>query len=150
MKQCSMCLRRLPLAHFSLCTASVDGHFSQCKECFNERNRLRYQRDKTYYIKKATLRKEKTRQWLSEYRVAKGCQRCPEKHPACLQFHHTRKREFYLSGRGLSASRIRLLKELAKCIVLCANCHAKHHAKDKTLGKDPNYRAAGSIPAEDT
>ena len=56
------------------------------------------------------------------------CARCRENHPATLQFHHCdpQKKDFNLSEavrEGYSIERIR--KEVAKCTVLCANCHAK-------------------------
>ena len=56
------------------------------------------------------------------------CARCGENHPATLQFHHCdpQKKDFNLSEavrEGYSIERIS--KEVAKCTVLCANCHAK-------------------------
>ena len=56
------------------------------------------------------------------------CARCRENHPTTLQFHHCdpQKKDFNLSEavrEGYSIERIR--KEVAKCTVLCANCHAK-------------------------
>ena len=56
------------------------------------------------------------------------CARCGENHPATLQFHHCdpQKKDFNLSEavrEGYSIKRIK--KEVAKCTVLCANCHAK-------------------------
>jgi hypothetical protein len=72
--------------------------------------------------------------WFIELKTRLVCNRCPESHPACLQFHHSDPGEKEIAvadalRRGWGRERI--LDELAKCEVLCANCHAKHHAKER-------------------
>lgn len=49
-----------------------------------------------------------------------------DRHPAALQFHHLDPgtKSFGLSERGLTRSIERLRREVAKCVLLCANCHA--------------------------
>lgn len=46
--------------------------------------------------------------------------------PAALQFHHldSTAKEFHIAQRGHSRSLARCRKEIQKCILLCANCHA--------------------------
>lgn len=46
--------------------------------------------------------------------------------PAALQFHHIDPdgKEFHIAHRGHSRSLARCRKEIRKCILLCANCHA--------------------------
>jgi alkylhydroperoxidase family enzyme len=65
---------------------------------------------------------------------AAGCSRCPEKDPDCLDFHHrdpatkTNSLAKLINGvRRLSV----LMEEIAKCDVLCANCHRKLHARER-------------------
>ncbi len=57
---------------------------------------------------------------------ADGCQRCGVKDPRVLEFHH-RDRSTKIASPNLLARQgvkhSRLLEELAKCDVLCANCH---------------------------
>jgi hypothetical protein len=60
------------------------------------------------------------------------CMDCGLKYPACcMQFHHrdpsTKKGE--VANRGSVGS---ALKELAKCDVICANCHCIRHDKETT------------------
>lgn len=64
-----------------------------------------------------------------EWKATLSCSRCPESHPACLEFHHLDPsgKDFALSAYA-SKSLARLKREAAKCIVLCANCHRKEHA----------------------
>lgn len=52
-----------------------------------------------------------------------------------LQFHHLdpSKKEFGLAMRGLTRSIEELRKEAAKCVLLCANCHAKVEWGDVSL-----------------
>jgi hypothetical protein len=46
-------------------------------------------------------------------------------HPAAMQFHHVRgKKSFTIGSRIKSVSRGALEAEIAKCVLLCANCHA--------------------------
>src|ERR1051326_2653657 len=77
-------------------------------------------------------RKQDIRKWLDEYKSHLKCVRCGEDHLACLEFHHRdpEKKEMVVSRTvdwGWSIERI--LAEIAKCEVLCANCHRKQHWK---------------------
>lgn len=62
-----------------------------------------------------------------------GCLRCPETHPACLDFHHrdpsTKRRIQRLIQEGRSNG---LVLELQKCDLICSNCHRKHHYEEKS------------------
>jgi hypothetical protein len=66
--------------------------------------------------------------WIYAYKVDHGCCVCGEREPHCLHFHHRYGvKEFIISrngGRELGAVK----EEVAKCDLLCANCHAKVHA----------------------
>ena len=64
--------------------------------------------------------------------------------PAALQFHHVdpATKEFHIAHRGVTRSLERARAEAAKCILLCANCHAEVEAGIATLpastpGKHP-------------
>jgi excisionase family DNA binding protein len=52
------------------------------------------------------------------------------RHSAALQFHHLdpAKKSFGLGVRGITRSLARLREEAAKCVLLCANCHAELEA----------------------
>lgn len=74
---------------------------------------------------------------VKEYRNSRGCARCPERHPATLDLHHRegeekhpRMRTSYGRGYWLHLSFEDIIIELAKCDVLCANCHRKHHYEE--------------------
>ena len=56
------------------------------------------------------------------------CVECGENDFRCLQFHHTdpENKNFTIS-HSLHLAFDKLAEEANKCILLCANCHAKHH-----------------------
>jgi hypothetical protein len=69
--------------------------------------------------------------WYEELKSKLVCARCGESHPACLQFHHddpTTKEVALAEALRRGHGRDRMLREIEKCTVLCANCHIKHHA----------------------
>src|SRR5271166_491154 len=79
------------------------------------------------------IRLEELRRWYRDFKKTLGCSRCPERHSACLTFHHLGDKDMDVSrmvGDGRSVEVI--LTEIAKCIVLCANCHAKEHYLEGT------------------
>lgn len=89
-----------------------------------------YHRNKAHAIKKIKDRVKETRQWLNEYKSNLKCEQCGMNHPATLQFHHINPKK---KDRDLSQAshygwgKDRILKEIKKCKILCANCHFIHH-----------------------
>jgi hypothetical protein len=70
-----------------------------------------------------------------------GCILCREAEHACLSAHHVKadEKDFNIgdaSRKKMSAARVE--QELAKCICLCHNCHAKVHAGIVVLLPQPN------------
>jgi transposase len=79
-------------------------------------------------------RREAVIQWRRRAKlrlVAEAGGRCVicgyDESPVALQFHHLdpAQKSFGLAMRGLTRSIERLREEAAKCVLLCANCHAK-------------------------
>ena len=108
--------------------------------------RKEYQKkyNETWFIKNRTLRlkqiklgKTNTREWFIDYKKNLKCKKCGESTPCCLDFHHTKKnKDFSISGSYTNGYSIKtILKEIKKCIVLCANCHRKHHQKERDKSK---------------
>src|SRR5207302_8020017 len=75
-------------------------------------------------------RRDETRRWFRALKTALHCARCGETAPECLQFHHRdpKAKDIDLTTAIFNGwSRERIVKEIEKCDVLCANCHLKHH-----------------------
>jgi len=101
-----------------------------------EYQRLHYQRKKDYYKLKAAERQQKIREWLFDLKSTLKCNRCSEDDFVCLDFHHIDPKEKEI---GISEAirqgwaKDRILKEVDKCEVLCANCHRKLHSYNKII-----------------
>ena len=86
-----------------------------------------------YRSKKHELYKSRRRsniKWLLRLKMGLKCIKCGEDHVSCLDFHHKdpSTKSFNISRAILDGvSKKQLLQEIAKCDVLCANCHRKHH-----------------------
>jgi hypothetical protein len=73
-------------------------------------------------------RRELRRKQVQEVKAVAGCEDCGEKDHVVLQFHHEHSKEFNVSdSKLLSRSWDRILHEIKKCVVLCANCHLRRH-----------------------
>jgi hypothetical protein len=109
------------------------------KEHNRQYNRAYYKRNRAKMIARQNGKNKafvaRRRKRVSEYKVAHGCARCPERHPAALGFHHRdpEQKEFDVSTAiSQCLSWARIMKEIEKCIVLCHNCHAKEHWAEAT------------------
>jgi DNA-binding CsgD family transcriptional regulator len=72
-------------------------------------------------------RRETTKRTLAQERGGQ-CAICGyRRYIGALQFHHVdpKEKKFGISGRGITRSIARSREEAAKCILLCANCHAE-------------------------
>lgn len=65
-----------------------------------------------------------TREWLQQLK-ARPCADCGrEFHPVCMDFHHLdpAQKSFNI-GMALGKPQVAVLQEVAKCVIICANCH---------------------------
>jgi hypothetical protein len=67
---------------------------------------------------------------LADLKADRACEECGFDDPRALTFHHRdpTTKEFAIATKAWQVSWDRLLAEIAKCDVLCANCHMIHHA----------------------
>ena len=107
---------------------------SKPSEELRKYNREYYQRNRTHLLNKQREKNrrfaESRRKWITAYKKTLECVRCGENHPATLTFHHknSSKKSFEIANAiRFGVSLKRLITEIEKCEVLCANCHAKEH-----------------------
>lgn len=104
--------------------ATWNAWYARTKEARREKEAPRIRRNDK-------RRRGELASWYAELKSQLVCARCGEAHPACLQFHHedpATKEIAVAEAMNRAYSRARILREIAKCTVLCANCHIKHHA----------------------
>jgi hypothetical protein len=126
-KYCPKCESNKPLVAFRKNERKKDGLQSICAECGKSYNRKWYDRNQSDVVARNSRNRKDKVAWLKELKRNKRCVRCDESNPACLDFHHTNPDEKTLdiSIAVRSWSTKRLMSEIDKCIVLCANCHRK-------------------------
>lgn len=141
-KTCTKCGLEKPLTEFNFKNKAKGKRQAMCKKCQRERERELYgmsykEKNKERYRENRKKYRQKIRNIISEAKSC-GCVICGEKEQCCLDFHHLRNKEFAIAT-GTDVSIERLIKELEKCVVLCANCHRKLHAGITTLqsGDEP-------------
>lgn len=87
--------------------------------------RKHYANNKDYYIEKAKRLKESKRRFLNAVK-SYPCEDCGIGFPSCaMQFDH-RKREdkLFTPSTLINKGWPKLIDEIMKCDVVCANCHA--------------------------
>lgn len=91
--------------------------------------------------KRAVLQKE----WKA-FKATLCCTKCGFNHTAALDFHHIDPstktgsvNAFVSNGRYALA-----MKETAKCVVLCANCHRIHHHDEHRAAKKKKKKGTKS------
>lgn len=133
MKTCGRCKKQLPIEEFGLNRAMPDGRQGYCKPCRREVKADYYQRTKDRHNPKRAAwtarRRERIQQWILEYLLEHPCVDCGETDPLVLQFDHQRDKLFDISGFGIKhVSWSKLMQEIEKCEVVCANDHQRRTA----------------------
>lgn len=92
--------------------------------------------DKVKAIKKRFIAKRlpTLKRYVRFVRYVMGCKECRERDPDCLQFHHINPESKFscvTSFHNFAFNKLKIQQEIKKCIILCSNCHDKHHAKKR-------------------
>lgn len=123
-KICTKCGKELPITDFYWRDKAKNLRRSECKYCHNSYVKQNYQQ-----------RKQEIQDLKSECK----CQKCGESRGYLLDFHHIDPdtKETTISRLTANNRKMELIEEeMAKCIVLCANCHREFHYlqnRDNTL-----------------
>lgn len=137
-RKCKACARRRPLDCFytSKCNGKV-YHQRTCKVCVIQKNQRYYyenheerkawHRDHNRRSNQHTTgRKAQLREWLKGQK-AKPCQDCGHRFPPeCMDFDHrdpATKTRAVAAMIGAGQKQATIEAEIAKCDLICANCH---------------------------
>lgn len=135
---CCTCKKDQPLTEFRWKNKTKGIRHHQCKTCLKRFQDSWYQRNKKRHIANVSQRrregKAKIRGYILEYLKSHPCSNCGETDPIVLEFHHRNGEEKRANigeiyGVGFSWKIVE--KEIAKCDVLCANCHHRKTAKEQ-------------------
>lgn len=103
------------------------------KEKQREYSKKHYESNKPACFARISATKKRLRYEFAEFKSRLSCTKCGEADPAALDFHHivkdpTNKKISKLTNNGAYVQA--MLEIQTKCIVLCANCHRKHHSEE--------------------
>jgi hypothetical protein len=134
-RPCIKCGRELPAESFSFQGKSRDVRRTTCKDCVKAYSHEHYLANRDVYIERAKssngdLRVIK-RELIAELKAG-PCADCKRKYPPeCMEFDHVNGRtitgrnspEAIANMKNSTASFARLREELARCDLVCSNCH---------------------------
>ena len=128
MKWCSRCKTNKDKKEFSDNSARYDGLNSFCQKCNREYQKEYYQHRRRFFINRNKKRKKEIKAFIKNCRIGTSCSKCGENDVRCLDFHHVKgRKKFSISNAHCrTTNKTVVLKEIAKCIVLCSNCHRKN------------------------
>lgn len=136
MKKCSRCGLEKELDQFGRRKRACDGLQSYCIPCRKAWDAQNYVRNKDSIRAANDRRRQEILVWLQEYKSTLVCQKCGQNHPATLDFHHRdRTTKDGSIGDMIQNHNLKKLKEeIAKCDVLCSNCHRILHWEERNNG----------------
>ncbi|SRR5581483_351277 len=114
---------------------------SHCKVCQSTWTKRHYQKNKGSYLERAKSRNARVRlelqEFVFEYLKTHPCVDCGNNDPLVLSFDHiegSKRKEISLLLKN-AISLDKLIQEIDKCEVRCANCHTRRHALERGFWK---------------
>jgi hypothetical protein len=141
-KRCQKCSETKDVKKFSKDSKQKDGLQTWCKACSAAHSKIYYQKHAKKMRKQSNsaykLRKARNKQWVRNFLEKHPCVDCGTGDVRVLEFDHCRGvKKQYVSRLVMDGYSIECIKtEIAKCDVVCANCH-----RIRTYERDGgNYR----------
>ena len=133
MRRCGRCHAEKPRSEFAWRRKAKNQLDNYCRPCRADYQRLHYAANKKTYIGNAAARGRRVAEerfaWLVAYLAEHPCVDCGESDPVVLEFDHRGDKSFTI-GRSFRYLRWEtILAEIAKCDVVCANCHRRRTAR---------------------
>jgi hypothetical protein len=114
LKTCRDCGNELPYSEFYKNRNVRDGYLNWCKKC-----------NATRYGEGRSARAKRDRLYFQQIKLERGCADCGYRaHPVALDFDHLPgTKKLYRVATMAGMKRDLIDAEIAKCEVVCANCH---------------------------
>lgn len=133
MKICTHCKEEKEFSEFHKNKKRADGYQHICKSCKNAYYKRVYKNNKELFIERNSKRREQWKNYVNDLKTGKECKYCGEDCIACLIFHHidSSTKDFTINRfykKYFNEKNLQILKdEIAKCVLICENCHRKIH-----------------------
>lgn len=133
MRRCGRCKQKKPVGDFAWRRKAKGQRDNYCRPCRAEYKQEHYAANRQRYIDAARKRKQALVAERIAYLVAyfreHPCVDCGETDPIVLEFDHLRDKVFGIGAGWRDRAWQAVLDEIAKCDVVCANCHRRRTAK---------------------
>lgn len=136
MKKCSKCRKEKPFEEFNFKIKSTGFRQYQCKVCTRLYIKNHYNRNRGYYLEKAKKRNAEIKiviyEYICKYLLKHPCVDCGESDLEVLEFDHKGEIPKFKAVSHMIRAQSKLYKiieEISKCEVRCANCHRRKTAK---------------------
>ena len=157
-RKCYRCGEPKPAEEFAWRRKAKGQRDSFCRPCRSAYGREHYVANRQRYIDQAAMVKRRLRHErtlaLIEYFRTHPCVQCGEANPVVLEFDHVRDKAFDIGQNLLDHRWEAIVEEIAKCEVVCANCHRRRTAQRRgavrvvlTQAMATRERATGLEPA---
>lgn len=124
MKTCSKCKQQKNIDEFNKNKSKRDGYSGVCRDCQKLYKQAHYVNNKDKVYAAARKRQQELRDKVWAYKNDHKCVDCDNSDPRVLEFDHLGDKEFNIAGMASDGyGWDRILKEIEKCEVVCANCH---------------------------
>lgn len=125
-KRCCSCGAIKPMTEFNRRSKAKDGRQSSCRACNQAYHFRNWDRHMAQIRARTKRRQEATKAFVLEYLRDHPCVDCGETDLVVLEFDHLRDN---VSRLVATAELWRVVEEIAKCEVVCANCHRRRTAR---------------------
>jgi hypothetical protein len=130
--RCGRCGKFKPAESFNWRRKARGQRDNMCRPCRAAYKHEHYSANKMRYIAQAAQSKRRLRlqrtAWLLDYFSSHPCRDCGESDPVVLDFDHRGDKDFEIGQALTYRSWKVILAEIAKCDVVCANCHRRRTA----------------------
>lgn len=132
MPNCTKCKLPKEESEFFFKNKATGKLHSYCKQCKRELDRLSYRKDGNARAEKIRFNARKSikraKEFVRELKMQSVCRKCKDNRWYVLDFHHLENKEDTISmlvHKGPSMKKLQA--EIAKCEILCSNCHREEH-----------------------
>jgi hypothetical protein len=153
-RRCYDCGETKPIEAFAFANKAQGTRQGRCRSCHAAYRRSHYLRNRATYIRQEVARirryRQENRPLLREYLRTHPCVDCGETDIVVLDFDHRgpAQKRHGVTVLALHKSWTRVLEEIAKCDVRCANCHRRRTATQFNWQSKKAANRLGLLPGQ--